>query len=388
MASGRVRIVLGDDSLANYQVGAGHFAVYLQYLLGLRALGHEVLLLTLHWSTGDAARDAAEVAAFFARLREHGLDEACALLAFPAGAGEQALERATIHGRSATALREAIAGADLLWNMCCHLRPPLLDRFRHRVLVDLDPGHLQVSALACDLPIRDHQAFLSVGRRLHARDCGVPALGVRWHTFSPFAHLPLWEVRPAPPPERPFTSVTHWTWEELWLGDRVLSASKRAAYLRYLDLPRRAGRPFELAVHFYADDATGDRERLLAHGWSLADPWEVAATLDAYRDYLAASRGEILCPKPLHRELRTGWISDRSVGYLASGRPVLAEDTGAGDLVPTGRGLVVFQDLDEAVAGAAAIDRDWADHARAARELAEACFDARQWLPAMLAASG
>ena len=114
----------------------------------------------------------------------------------------------------------------------------------------------------------------------------------------------------------------------------------------------------------------------------------VAGTVSGYQRYLRRSRAEFGCPKPIHRELRTGWFSDRSACYLASGRPVLIEDTGLSDHLPTGEGLLVFRDLAEAVAGVEEIDRNYARHRRAARELAEDVLDSRRCLPAMLAACG
>jgi hypothetical protein len=214
----------------------------------------------------------------------------------------------------------------------------------------------------------------------------VPTLGVGWTGFLQFVYLPMWRAAPDPGPRAPFTSVTQWNWGELWLGDRVLSVAKRDAYLRYVELPRVSGRPFELAANIHPDDATGDRELLASHGWRLTDPHVVAASPARYRDYIARSRAEISCPKPIYRELGTGWFSDRSACYLASGRPVLAEETGFSEALPTGGGLVAFRDLDEARAGVAAIDADYERHSRAARELAEAYLDSRRVLESMLAA--
>jgi hypothetical protein len=210
---------------------------------------------------------------------------------------------------------------------------------------------------------------------------------VTWHRFLPFVHLPLWDATPDPGPAAPITSVTQWTWEELWLGDRVLSVSKRDGYLPYLTLPRRAERPFELAVNLSDTDDTGDRELLIDHGWRLTHPHTVAASPAAYQRYIAGSRAEFGCPKPIHRALRTGWFSDRSAAYLASGRPVLFEDTGIGERLPTGKGLLLFCALAEAVEGVCALDADWPSHARAAREIAEQFLDGRQILRAMLEVS-
>jgi hypothetical protein len=201
-------------------------------------------------------------------------------------------------------------------------------------------------------------------------------------------YLPLWEPSPDPGPEAPFTSITQWTWEELSLHGRVLSASKRLAYLRYADLPALAGRPFELAANIGESDPAGDRETMTRGGWRLADPHRIAPTPEAYRDYLRASRAELQCPKPVFKELKTGWFSDRSVAYMALGRPVLAEETGFSRRIPTDRGVLAFNDLESAKAGVAEIDANYAIHSRAARELACDLFDSRKQLNAMIEACG
>ena len=384
----RLRIVLAGGFLAQYPEGGGHWTGFLQYLLGLRALGHDAWWLELLRASGDPVRDRRRIDAFFAHMRAHGLDDQCVLLLVANEAVPASLETAEPHGLGRQALRELAQSADLLWNFACALRPPMLEMFRHRVLIDGDPGHLQVSALTVDLGIHQHDAFLTVGTKLHDADCEVPTLGVQWQAFLPFVHLPSWAPVPDPGRDAPFTSVTQWMWEELWLDRRVLSVSKRDAYLGYLNLPVRAGRPFELAANIHPEDRTGDRERLAQHGWRLVHPHDVAGSPAAYREYVQRSRAEFACPKPIHRALRTGWFSERSVAYLASGRPVVFEDTGIGDRLPTGVGLVLFRQLDEAVEAVREIDGDWPRHSRTARELTAEFFDARRCLRAMLDASG
>jgi hypothetical protein len=303
-------------------------------------------------------------------------------------AGGQSLETARVCGCSRARLRAQLADADVVWNFCCALREPLLSAFRRRALIDLDPGviHVGEAGHGVDLEIARHETLLTVGLRLHEPDCAVPTLGRSWTPFVPFVYLPLWSPRPDPGPAAPFTSVTQWTWGELWLGSRVLSLSKRAAYLRNLSLPRRAGRSFELAANIHPGDDSGDRELLLANGWALADPNRVARLPSFYRGYIRASRAELCCPKPIFRELRSGWFSDRSAAYLASGRPVLAEETGFGGVLPTGRGLLTFTSVEEACERVREIDADYRRHSRAARELAEEHLDSRRTLAAMLEA--
>lgn len=384
----RHRIVLGNSSLASYLQGGGHWMVRLQYLLGLRDLHQDVFLLEILRSSGDTSLDQERITAFFKRLECYDLNKQCALLLFPQDCPEQNLAYATAFGRSLEEVRDIIINSDFLWNDCCHVRQPLLGMFRNRVLIDLDPGHLQVSALTVDIDLYEHHTFLSVGKKLHDSDCEVPTLGLKWHTFTPFLYLPMWKVAPDPGPEAPFSSVTHWTWGELWMKNRVLSISKRDAYLKYIDLPRRARRLFELAANILPTDQTGDRELLESHGWKLIDPWETVESPSTYQRYISKTRAEISCPKPIFTELKTGWFSDRSACYLASGRPVLAEDTGISDYLPTGKGLVVFRDLSEAIAGVPEIDSNYARHMRAARQIAEEFLDSRTCLKGMLAACG
>jgi hypothetical protein len=384
-AASRLRLVLAGG-LARYPQGGGHWACFLQYVRGLADLGHDLFWLDVLPSSGARAQDEALIRIFFRRFRAWGLGDRCAILLVDRD-DEQDLQAERIYGVSPSRLVELFRSADLLWNFACGLRQPLLSLFDRRVLVDLDPGHLQVSALSWDMGVNDHDVFLTVGTKLGDADCEVPRLGVTWQPFVPFVYLPMWPLSSAPP-EAPFTSVTEWTWEELWMGDRVLSVSKRAAYLVYRGLPQKARRPFELAVNIDPEDPTSDREVLRAHGWSVVNPHQLAGSVGSYARYIRHSRAEFGCPKPIHRALRTGWFSDRSACYLASGRPVLMEDTGFGDHLPAGQGLLVFRDVDEAVASVAEIDGNYERHRRAARHLAEEFLDSRACLRSMLVACG
>ncbi len=380
-------IILGNRSLAGYPQGGGHWSWFLQYPLGLKDLGHRIFWLEMLRSSGDRARDASVVREFFSRIARYGLERDCAV-AVIGDMDVPDLGAAEIHGRSRAEVEAIASSADVFWNLACAIRRPMLSMFRKRVLVDVDPGHLQVSAIEWDLGIADHEIHLTVGANLHDPDCEVPTLGMRWHRFFPFVYLPSWDYSPDPGADAPFTSITQWTWEELSFNGRALSVSKRAAYLRYTDLPRRTGRPFELAANIGDTDPAGDRAAMIGGGWRLADPHQVASTPEAYREYISASRGEIQCPKPVFRELNTGWFSDRSVAYMAMGRPVIAEETGFSRRIESGRGVIAFTDLDSAQAAVAEIDGNYAMHSRAAREIASDLFTSRRQLSAMIDACG
>jgi hypothetical protein len=360
----------------------------LQYLFGLHALGHDVFWLEVLDSTGNEAQDRQRIKIFLDRFKHYGFGDRCAVLLHDRDVSEPSLGQARAYGMTRQQIKEIAQSADLVWDFAHGLREPLLSLFKRRVLLDLDPGHLQVSALTCNLRMAAYDVFLTVGTKLHDPDCAVPTLGLTWNRYFPFVHLPVWKMAPELAHNAPFTSVTQWTWEELWLNDQVLSVSKRSAYLKYVDMPSRTQRAFELAANIHPEDTTGDRELLLTQGWKLPHPHEVAHTPLAYRSYIKRSRAEFQCPKPIHVELKTGWVSDRSVCYLATGRPVLAQDTGFSEKLPTGRGLLRFGNMEEAVAGVEEIHRNYPVHMRAARDLAEEYFSSEKQLPILLAACG
>lgn len=378
-------VVLANATLANYFQGGGHWTWFLQYPLGLRQLGHRVFWLEIMPSTENAEADRLAVRNFFGRLSEFGLERDAAVAVTP-NPPMHDTDQAQLFGRTAVELGALSRDADLLWNFWYALQEPLLLRFRRRAFIDVDPGHLQICAELGACKLDRHDTYLTIGLNAGEEHCQIPTLGLKWRPFRPFVHLPSWNVGADPGPEAPFTSVTQWKWEELHYQNRVLSLSKREAYLRYLTLPMRTRRRFELAANVGEADPTGDRELLRRNGWSVVNPHEVAPTPAAYCRFIQNSRAEFNCPKPIHLELKTGWLSDRSLGYLASGRPVLAEDTGFTSKLSAGRGLLAFRNLDEAADAVAAVDENYAQQSRAAREIAETYFDSRRCLNEMLSA--
>jgi hypothetical protein len=381
-----VRIILGNSSLANYLEGGGLWSWFLQYPMALKAAGHHVLWLELLQSSGNRQQDSHTIRAFYDRLRRYELVADSAILLFDHKLDFQPLEDAQVFGFNPGELHRSIRGADVLLNFACAVRQPLLSLFKRRALLDGDPGHLQVSALTWDMNIPDHEVLMTIGARINAPDSAIPTLGLRWQTFEPMVYLPAWQVKDAPGRDAPFTSITQWTWEELQYNRKVLSVSKRDAYLKYVKLPRLVHRPMELAANIGSADPAEDARLLHQHGWRVVDPQRVAYSPETYRQYLGASRGEFMCPKPIHVQLRTGWFSDRSLSYLAIGRPVIAEETGFSERIPTGTGLLSFSNIDTAAAAIAEIDASYERHCHAAREIVEAYFNWRKTVETILSA--
>ena len=382
-----LRIVLGSTMLAKYPEGGGHWACFLQYFLGLRDLGHDVYWLEILPSTQDASRDATLSAGYFELMDQFGLKDRSLLIhAYPGQ--ESTLKNSRFIGTSCGHAAEIIKSTDLLWNFAASFRKPLLSEFKDRALIDVDPGHLQVSSLMCDMDLPDHEHFLSVGTKINDSDCEIPTLGVAWRSFVPVLYLPMWKVSTAERADAPFTSVTQWNWGELHLGGRVLSVSKRDAYLPYARLPLSADVPFELAANIGEHDPEDDRGLLSGNGWHIVDPHRVCGSPALYQQYISNALAEFSCAKPIYRTLKTGWFSDRSAAFLASGRPVLAEDTGFSEKLPTGKGLIAFRGSEEAIEGVRTIVDDYDRHCEWARELAEENFDHQRCLPRMLSACG
>ena len=352
--------------------------------LGLRALGHRVIWVEVISASQLHARS--ELATeFFSLMAMYNLAEYSVLIAVQ-DLDNQVFEQADIYGMARSKAAAQIHAADALWNFAASIRQPLLGRFTRRVLIDGDPGHLQVCALTFNFDIQDHQVLLSVGNKISDTDCAVPRLGRRWGTYRPYVHLPMWPLTKDVGPHAPFTSITQWSWEELEMEGRRLSLSKRESYLRYVTLPKLTKRPFELAANIGPNDVADDRTLFTQNGWNIVEPLAIVGTPQKYQIYLSNSRAEILCCKPIFKELRTGWLSDRSVAYLASGRPVLMEDCGTSEHLPWGFGILSFGCLEEATMRVVEIDTNYMIHARAARGLAEHYFG-QSCLDAMLAQS-
>ncbi len=381
-----MRIVLGNSSLAKYLDGGGAWSWFLQYPMAFQAAGHNVFWLELMRSSGSHETDLRIMHQFYDRLRRYGLASSCALLVFQHSLDSQPLEEAEVFGTSISHVRRLIAESDLLLNFACTLRLPLLSLFKRRVLLDGDPGHLQIAQLIVDLNLHYHDVFLTVGARINASDSLIPKLGHEWRTFEQLIYLPFWKYEPELKSSSPFTSITQWTWEILRYSGRIFSVSKRDAYLKYLRLPQLVDCSLELAANIGQSDPGGDRELLLENGWRLVDPHQVASSPARYREYICSSRGEFMCPKPIHVQLRTGWFSERSLAYLASGRPVIAEETGFSERIPTGTGLLSFNDITGAAAAIAEVDANYERHRRAAREIVEAYFDWRKTVETILSA--
>jgi hypothetical protein len=370
-------VCLAPTATLEYGHGGGHLWAYLNWALGFRALGCRVIWL--EWiAPAPADVQARQVTALRRRLDPFGLagDLAIGSLDGPVPAGI---------ARACPSPDDAAAQADLLVNMRYALQPDLVRRFRRSALIDIDPGLLQIWMAAGQLAVAPHDVFFSISETVADGTALAPTGGVRWlHTPPPVA-LDAWPAAPAPARRCAYSTVSHWWGEWTTYEGATYADDKRTAFRSFLELPRRVDVPLELALSLASSPSdAAERADLERHGWTVRRTLDVAATPDAYRGYVQASRGEFSCAKATYVRYRTGWVSDRTLCYLASGRPAIVQDTGPSRLLAGRGGVRRFSTLEDAVRGFEAIERDRAAQCRQARALAEDCFDARRVAAAVL----
>jgi hypothetical protein len=282
-------------------------------------------------------------------------------------------------------LRAIAARSDLLINISGLLADPaLVEPIPVRVYLDLDPGFNQLwhTAEAIDVGFDGHTHFVTIGGAIGSAECVIPTCGREWIATRQPVVLSEW-----PPAGRvthdAFTTIANWRGYGSITHNGVFYGQKAHAWRELMALPDRSNEQFLVALAIHPDE-TRDLTSLAAHGWQLVDPACVSNSPDRYRTFIQGSKGEIGVAKSGYAAARCGWFSDRSVCYLASGRPVVAQETGFSRFVPTGEGLFAFESEDDALEGIDAIARDYPRHSRAARALAETHFAATTVLPELL----
>ena len=380
----RAGTIIIAGSLAQRPGYGGHAWVFLQWLLGFRRLGYEVLFLD--WLDDAMCRDRAgrsceiehswNLSYLSGVMREAGLANAWSL---DCNCGALTL------GRSRAEVLEIADRAELLINVMGFLSDAeILNKPRKRVFLDIDPGFGQMwHELGLATIFGRHDAYITIGENIGRADCTIPLCGLKWITTPQPVVLEHWSATPAPA-DAAFTSIVNWRgpfgpveYAGKTYGLRVHEFRKFTA------LPQLTGQQFELALDIDASDAN-DIALLRDTGWLLTDPRTVVSEPSDYRAYIQRSKAELMVAKNMYVQSNSGWVSDRSICYLASGKPVLAQDTGFSKNYPTGEGLLAFTTLDEAQAGVEKIRRDYDAHCRAARAIAEKHFDSDKVLSALL----
>jgi hypothetical protein len=376
------RIMIAGAIAAHPLGGAGNAWAFLQYVLGFRRLGFDTYYVE-HIDPQKCIDDdwrpapfnaSANARVFRAVMERFDLLDHAALF-------EQ--EGANFVGLSRNEVEKLAPDTDLLINGSgrFHLAS-VLGSVRRRLYLDLDPGFAQIwqEQYGVDMNLRGHDVHVTVGLNLGAPDCPLPTCGIQWQTTLPPVVLDEWSS--TAPPGSVYTTVGDWRgyspveWHGVWYGQ------KAEEFLRIIELPRRVAVPLELCLAIHPDEP--DYGKLEENGWRLCSPRQRCTTPDTYRAYISGSRGECTVVKHGYATGRSGWFSDRSACYLAAGRPVIVQDTGAGRYLPMGTGLLTFTDVDGAADALTRVESDYATHAAAARALAREHFDSDQVLTRLL----
>lgn len=368
-------VVISPFAVAGFPADGGHFWVYAQYAQGLQQLGCEVIWL----ERIPAELPDAVAATFFDRMERYGLGG-----------------NAFLYRDEGEVPEEIARRADLLLNFDQRIDPALLARFRRTALVDIDPGLLQFWIATGQLEVAAHDVHFTTGETVGTAAARFPDGERTWVYTPPPVCLEAWPFSYDPSCEAFTTVSTWWGGDDKggeWVtdgGSLVYENSKRVSFLRFVELPHLTPQPLELALALGDRDAEdrgeplSDREALERHGWRLRDAQQVARSPQLYADYIRASRGEFSCVKPSCLRFENAWISDRTLCYLASGKPVVVQDTGPSSFLQDGEGMFRFSSLEEAAEAIASINENYERQCKAAREIAEAHFDAKQILARML----
>ena len=373
-------MIAGDP----YQGGAT-WAV-LQYWLGLRRLGHDVYFVepiaesALQPPKYQIPNSKTKIierslnAEYFKQVAaQFGLE----------GYGTLLMGTETV-GLAYDELRQLARNADVLINISGMLTDPaLVEPISRRVYLDLDPAFNQLwhAVQGIDMRFAGHTHFVTIGLAIGTPECSVPTCGYEWiKTLQPIVleHWPLAENI-----NYGFTTVGNWRGYGSIEHEGTLYGQKAHSLRRFFELPMQARERFMPALAIHANEER-DLEALHKNGWTLLDPAEVAATPDDYRQFIQRSKAELGIAKSGYVVSRCGWFSDRSVCYLASGKPVLAQETGFSRFLPTGEGLLAFNDTGDVLAAIDRINADYRRHARAARRIAEEHFESDHVLAQLL----
>ena len=356
--------------IVRHPVG-GHTWHHLQYLAGLVRLGHEVLYfedwgwanscfdLSINDMTASPNYGIRYMRNVFNRI---GLECPWAYLA----------EDGRCYGMTREELARRCRRSDLYLNLSNINWVPELESCRRRALIDTDPAFTQIGAHGAGGGFSRYDILLTYGENVGQKGSSMPTAGYHWFPTRQPIVLDHWLAN-APTNDAPYSTIINWTVMPDKYFEGRLYGQKDREFAPFFDLPHRTGERMVIAVNGPPDI----KERLEHGGWTLAHALVVASDPWKYQNFIRDSRGEFCVAKHAYVSTSCGWFSDRSCAYLASGRPVVVQDTGFSSYLPCGEGLIPFKSLDEAVEGLRAISSRPLGHSRAARRIAETYFDSR-----------
>ena len=380
----RNRTVLISGMMAGDPHQGGATWAILQYILGFEGLGYDVYCIEPVSSdklkAGIPLR-LSKMAGYFRSITQtFGIEDRCALLLDGT--------KQTV-GLPYERLQSIAANADVLLNVSGMLkREELTSKIPVRMYLDLDPAFNQLwhAFEGIDMRFAAHNIFVTVGNAIGTPACSVPTCGLNWiRTFQPVV-LNYWQYGGSIT-YNAFTTVANWRGYGSIHHDGVMYGQKAHSLREFMDLPKLTSEEFILALNIHPAERK-DLDALSVSGWKLVDPYQVTSTPVTYHRFVQGSKAEFAVAKSGYVAARCGWFSDRSACYLASGRPVVAQETGFSEWLPCGEGLFQFSTRAEAMAAIEAVNADYARHSRAARGIAADYFESDRVLSRLMSAAG
>jgi len=381
--------IVVSGAIANKYCNGGAAWTRLSWILGFKKLGFNVYFVEQigQQTCVDAAGaisafdDCVNLAYFKQITDQFGLSGSAALIYEN---GEQ------IHGMTYAELLDLAEAADLLVNISGHLSlEALMRRLRCKAYIDLDPGFTQFwhAAGKAGPRLAGHDFYFTVGENIGTPACPIPTGDIGWRPTRQPAVLGHWPASDEGERDR-FTTIASWRgpYGPVQHGGHMYGL-KVHEWRKFVELPERAQQAFEIALDIHPADEK-DLNMLRRHGWQIINPRVIAADPAGFRRYVETSGAEFSVAQGIYVDTESGWFSDRTVRYLASGKPTLVQDTGFSRNYPTGEGLVPFRTLEQAIDGAKRIARDYEGHSRAARAIAESYFDSNMVLGRLIEEAG
>jgi hypothetical protein len=379
-------LILISGALANRPSNGGGAWVRLSWLRGFERLGCQIYFLEQIRSENCVDANGApasfensvNLAYFQSVTAEFGLAGRAALICD---------DGSKVYGASLPDLEHITQSADLLVNITGHLTiPRLFQGARRKAYIDIDPGFTQYwhDAGVSGAALEGHDLYYTIGENIGNADCPIPTAGFDWRPIRQPVVLEDWPIADRAAGLDRFTTIAsgRGTFGPVDAGGHRFGL-KVHEFRKVFELPQRTGLAFEIALDIHPGDSR-DRDALSAHSWRIVDPRRASGSPADFRRYVQQSGAEFSVAQGIYVETNSGWFSDRTVRYLASGRPALVQDTGFSQQLRTGLGLVTFRTLDEAVEGAQQVAMNYEAHALAARAIAEEYFDSSVVLPRLL----
>lgn len=359
---------------------------YIQYPLGLKMMGHDVyyvedtMLYPVYQSSGDSWDDCSFVVDYLKKAMEDvGLENRWAYRDVASG---------KIYGMSEVAFKEVCDTADILINVSSSLF--MRDEYAKiptKILVDTDPMFTQYQyhvkmeaggneAQSAKEYMHSHDLFFTFGLNIGKPDCRIPEFDFTWHTTKKPICLQFWEQAFSGNSKFGFTSVMNWIERPDFIYESETWGQKNKEFQKFYELPKRSGKNFEIIINRPKDEATKkSMEYLTSCGWNVLSPDELISDMHNYKDFIQSSFAEFSITKETYIKSNSGWFSGRSAVYLASGKPVITQDTRWSSYIPAGDGVIAINDLEDAVEAVKEISANYKHHCSAAKNIAFEYFD-------------